>query len=64
MILKKNDQLFQEGGPHHIETSPLICRANEWTGYCMIGASVMKELTVSWCIVSYHIEIIKYLAFV
>ena len=21
-------QLFREGGPYHIETSPLICRAN------------------------------------
>ena len=29
---------------HHIETSLLICRANQWTGFYMIGASVMKEL--------------------
>ena len=27
-----------------METSPLICRANQWTGFYMIGASVMKEL--------------------
>ena len=27
-----------------IETSPLICRANQKTGFYMIGTSVMKEL--------------------
>ena len=27
-----------------IETSPLICSANQWTGFYMIGTSVMKEL--------------------
>ena len=31
-------------GPCHIETSPLICRANQWTGFYMIRTSVMKEL--------------------
>ena len=29
----------------HIETSPLICRANQLTGFYMIGTSVMKQLT-------------------
>ena len=29
-----------------METSPLICRANQWTGYYIIGASFMKELNV------------------
>ena len=28
-----------------METSPLICGANQWTGFYMITASVMKELT-------------------
>ena len=28
----------------HIETSSLICRANQWTGFYMIGTSFMKEL--------------------
>ena len=28
---------------YHIETSPLIC-ANQWTGFYMISASVMKGL--------------------
>ena len=27
-----------------IETSPVICSANQWTGFYMIGNSVMKEL--------------------
>ena len=27
-----------------METSTMICRANQWTGFYMIGASVMKEL--------------------
>ena len=35
---------FIDVGLYHIETSPLICRANEWTGFYMIGTSVMKEL--------------------
>ena len=25
-----------------IETSPMICSANEWTGFCIIGTSVMQ----------------------
>ena len=37
-------KLFHDGGHYHIETSPLICRANQWTGFSMITASVMKEL--------------------
>ena len=28
-----------------METSPLICRANQWTGFYMITAPVMKELS-------------------
>ena len=35
---------FHTGGPYHIETSPLICRADLRIGYCMIGTCVMKEL--------------------
>ena len=35
---------FHDGGPYHIETSQLICRANEWTGFYMIRTFVMKEL--------------------
>ena len=36
--------LFHDGGPYQIETSPLICSASQWTGFYMIGSSVMKEL--------------------
>ena len=40
-------ELFHDGGRYHIETSPLICPANQWTGFYMITASVMKEL-IEW----------------
>ena len=38
-----------------METSPLICRANERTGFYMIETSVMNELTFhttfqGWCL--------------
>ena len=36
--------LFHPRGPYHIETSALICSANQWTCFYMITASVMKEL--------------------
>ena len=36
--------MFHDGGPYSIETSPLICRANQWFGFCLIETSVMKEL--------------------
>ena len=38
--------LFYDGCPYHIQISPLICIANQWIGFYMIGASVMKELTL------------------
>ena len=31
-------------GLYHIETSSLTCRANQRTGFYMIGTSIMKEL--------------------
>ena len=37
-------KLFHDGDRYHIETTPLICSANPWTGFYMITASVMKEL--------------------
>ena len=39
------NQLFHDGGPYHIETSPLICRANQWTYFHKIESSIMKELS-------------------
>ena len=38
-------QLVHDGGRYHIEPSPLICGANQWTGFYKTTASVMKELT-------------------
>ena len=35
---------FYEKAFYHIETSPLIRRANQWTGFYIIGASVIKKL--------------------
>ena len=35
--------LFHDGGSGRIETSPLICSANQWTGFCIIGTSVMED---------------------
>ena len=37
--------LFQDRGPYHVETSLLLCSANQWNGFYMIGTSVMMELT-------------------
>ena len=37
-------QHFHGGDPFHIETSPLICSANQWTDFYMIGTYVIKEL--------------------
>ena len=37
-------EFFHDGGPYHIETSTLICKTNQWTGFYMIGTSIVKEL--------------------
>ena len=37
-------ELFHGRGPYHIETNPLICSANQRTGFYMIGSFVIKEL--------------------
>ena len=45
-IMKFNKYLsvFRGGGPYHIETSLLICSANQWTGFYRVFTSAMKEL--------------------
>ena len=43
-LIRDGSQPFHDGGRYHIETSPLICSANQWTGFYMISASVMKGL--------------------
>ena len=45
---------FHDGGRYHIETSPLICSANQWTGFYTIMASVMKELNICFLHI-YHL---------
>ena len=34
------------GGLYHIDPSPLISTATQWTGFCMIGTSIVKQLNV------------------
>ena len=43
----RNIYLFRDGGPYHIETSPLICSVNQWAGFYLVGISVMKELLIA-----------------
>ena len=40
----QNYELVHDGGLYHLETSPLISAANQWTGFYMTGTSVMKKL--------------------
>ena len=37
-------ELFHDGGPHQVETSPLICSTNQWTGFYLIETSIMKKV--------------------
>ena len=48
-MLTSDIKLFYNRDPYYRETSPLIFSANQWTGFYMIEASVMKELRV-WSI--------------
>ena len=41
-----NIYLFHDEDPYDTETSPLIDRANQWTGFYMIGIAVMEELSL------------------
>ena len=43
-VLKHALQLFHDRVSYHIETSLLICSANQRASFYMIGTSVMKEL--------------------
>ena len=38
------NKVFHDGGPYHIETSPLIRRVTQWTGFHMMGTSITEEL--------------------
>ena len=39
--------LFYNGGPYHIETSPLIYRLNQLICFYMIRTSVIKQITAN-----------------
>ena len=43
-VFKK--KLFNDGGPSHIETSPFICRAKQWTGF-YIDRDIRHERIIS-----------------
>ena len=43
-VTKSTTELFHDECSYYIETNPLISRVNQWTGFYMIGTSVMKEL--------------------
>ena len=35
-------ELCYDGGSYHIETSPLVCSANQWTCFYIIETTIMK----------------------
>ena len=48
-------KLFNDEGPCHIETSPLICSANDRYGPIpMVGASVMEDFSTSLTFIMNH----------
>ena len=58
---KYSHWLFHDGGPYHIVTSSLICSANQWIVYYMIGTSVMKELIPAFFTISLtHLESVSF----
>ena len=38
---------FHDGIRYHTETSSLNCTANQWTGFYMTAASILKELSAN-----------------
>ena len=60
------NQPFHDGGRYHIEISPFICSANQWTGFYRITASVMKGLNVITSLIwDFFLQIaISFLAYV
>ena len=45
----ENALTLSDGGPYHIETSSLICKANKSPSFYTIGTSVMKALRSFFC---------------
>ena len=50
--LNLTNLLFHYGGSYHIETSPLICFENHWTGFYMVGTCMGVHL-----IQNYHYKL-------
>ena len=40
--------IFHHGGPYYAETSPLICRTNQWTGFYTTKKSALKKLMLCY----------------
>ena len=52
--LKKSQLTLHDGDPYKIETSLLICRPNQWTGFFMIGTSPLEiKLLVNFSLLDY-----------
>ena len=51
LIRPRFSQLIKRQSCHHIETSQLICRANQFTGFCMMATlafNALKNLIVHY----------------
>ena len=44
----RRNELFHDEGPYHIETSPLIYSANQWTGFYDIRHERVKLFQANW----------------
>ena len=42
--IRSHGKVFHDEGLYHIETSPLIWKANQWFGFYMKGTFAMKVL--------------------
>ena len=51
VVLEHNSVLIREKSKHIVNLNSFmtgaVCRANQWTGFYMITASVMKELMIT-----------------
>ena len=49
---------FMTKGLYCIETSPLICRENQWTGFYMISTSIMRDFNIFYRILNTYLQLI------
>ena len=57
-MITLRDLTLSRRGRYHTETSPLICYTNQWTGFYMIMASVLKGLSKGWYVTASGIPFI------